>query len=231
MNDSVDELEELAADTVAGVGRRAALLRVATLVTLVGGLFAVLLLSGDVSAERVRDWVDGFGKAAPIAFFFTSALLTVCFFPGPFLAISAGLLFGTAGGFPLAMISALAGACAAFLLSRTIAHDAVERLQGPRLQRLRIWVSERGFVSVLAARLMPGIPYNSVNYAAGLTSIPIGVFGAATALGAAPRTWAYVTVGGSWGNWTSPEMFVAYVMLVAVAIAGVVLARSQRPPQ
>lgn len=224
----IDDLEEAAAETLAGIGRRAALLRLAVLLVMIAVPFTVIMLSGGVSSERVRGWVDGFGGAAPVAFVLTSAVLTVCFFPGPFLAIAAGVLFGTAAGFPLAMLSATLGAGSAFLLSRTIAHDAIEELQGPRLRRLRAWLAGRGFLSVLAARLMPGIPYNSVNYAAGMTSIPLVVFLGATALGAAPRTWAYVTVGGSWGAWTSPEMIVAYAMLIAVALGGVLLARGQR---
>lgn len=212
-------------------GRRTALIRIGALPALVAVAFAVIVLTGDVSTDRVRGLVDGSGGAGPLIFFFTSALLTVCFFPGPMLAISAGLLFGTAGGYPLAMVSALAGACTAFLLSRTIAHGAVEEIQGPRLMRLRAWVGERGFLSVFTARLLPGIPYNSVNYAAGLTPIPLAPFTAATVLGAAPRTYAYVSVGGAWGNWTSPAFIGACLLLVVLTLAGVWLAKRRGAPR
>lgn len=222
-------LEEAAAETLAGIGRRAALLRLAVLAALVIGAFAAVLLTGGISSGRVRDWVDGFGDAAPIAFVATSALLTVSFFPGPLLAASAGVLFGTAAGFPLAMVSALLGGCLAFTISRTVGHDAVEHLQGPRLRRLRDWVGSRGFVSVLTARLLPGVPYNSVNYAAGLTPVPLAAFAAATAIGTAPRTYAYVAVGGEWGDWTSPRMLVAIGLLAATGAAGVIVARRRRP--
>ncbi|MGI8778728.1 MAG: VTT domain-containing protein, partial [Solirubrobacteraceae bacterium] len=42
----------------------------------------------------------------------------------------------------------------------------------------------RGFSSVLYARIVPGVPYNLVNYGAGLTAIRLPVFAGATALGA-----------------------------------------------
>ena len=61
-------------------------------------------------------------------------------------------------------------------------------------------MSRRGFVSVLYARIVPGVPYTLVNYAAGLTRIPLAVFAAATALGAAPRAFAYTALGGSLGE-------------------------------
>lgn len=228
LGDHLAPLEEVAAETLAGIGRRAALLRLGVLAAIVVGAFLAILLSGGISTGRVRDWVDGFGGAAPLAFIATSALLTVCFFPGPLLAASAGILFGTAAGFPLAMTSAALGAALAFLLARRIAHDAVEELQGPRLTRLRAWVGERGFTAVLTARLLPGIPYNSVNYAAGLSPIPLPVFLLATIIGAAPRTYAYVAVGGSWGDWRSPQMLAAIILLVVLAVAGLVVGRRQR---
>jgi uncharacterized membrane protein YdjX (TVP38/TMEM64 family) len=89
-------------------------------------------------------------------------------------------------------------------------------------------VGERGFTAILTARLLPGIPYNSVNYAAGLSPIPLPVFMLGTILGAAPRTYAYVAVGGAWGAWTSPQMLIAVALLAGLAIAGVIVGRRQR---
>jgi uncharacterized membrane protein YdjX (TVP38/TMEM64 family) len=57
------------------------------------------------------------------------------------------------------------------------------------------------------------------------------VFAAATALGAGPRAFAYTALGGSLGNWNSPETIVAAVVLVAMATLGLVLLRREvRPP-
>src|SRR4051794_12951285 len=106
-------------------------------------------------------------------------------FPGPLLAGAAGLLFGTALGAPVAIVSATCGACLAFLVGRRWAHDAVEHLAGPRVQALRAWIGARGFHAVLLARLAPGVPYNVINYAAGLSPVSLGAFAAATVL--APR--------------------------------------------
>jgi uncharacterized membrane protein YdjX (TVP38/TMEM64 family) len=156
-----------------------------------------------------------------------SSLLTVCLFPGPLLAGASGLLFGTALGTPVSIVSSTVGATLAFLISRRIAHDAVERLgpTHPRLQALRAWVGRRGFLSVLYARIAPGIPYNLVNYAAGLSPVTLRAFVAATAIGCAPRAFAYTALGGSLGNLGSPEALVAFGMLVGMAIVGLVLAR------
>ena len=93
------------------------------------------------------------------------------------LAGASGLLFGTALGFPVSLASAVLGASVAFVISRSVAPDAVEQLAGPRLKAIEAMISRRGFLSVPYARIAPGVPYTLVNYAAGLTRIPLVVMG------------------------------------------------------
>jgi uncharacterized membrane protein YdjX (TVP38/TMEM64 family) len=158
-------------------------------------------------------------------FIVVSSLLTVVLFPGPLLSSASGLLFGTALGTPVSIIAATLGATLAFSIARWVAHDAVEELQGPRLAALRAWIGRRGFLSILYARIAPGVPYNLVNYAAGLSPVALRSFVAATAIGCAPRAFAYTALGGSIGNLRSPEAIIAIVVLVVMAIVGLVLAR------
>ena len=187
--------------------------------------FALVAGLGDLSAARVRDWVEDAGVWAPVAFVAISAALTVAFFPGPLLAGASGLLFGTALGFPLSLCAAVLGASAAFLLARAVGRDAVEQVAGPRVRAVRDAVSRRGFLAILYARILPGVPYSLVNYGAGLTSIRLPVFAAATALGAAPRAFAYTALGGSLDDLGSPEAIAAIAVLVVMAIGGVIAFR------
>jgi uncharacterized membrane protein YdjX (TVP38/TMEM64 family) len=187
----------------------------------------VVASSGSLSAQRVRGWVDGYGVAGPVVFIVVSAALTPCLFPGPLLAGASGLLFGTALGTPVAIVSATLGAVLAFALARWIAHDAVERLgpSHPRLAALRAWVGRRGLWSILYARILPGVPYSLVNYAAGLSPVTLRAFAAATAIGCAPRAFAYTALGGSIDDLGSPEAIAAFAMLGVMAVVGLVAAR------
>jgi hypothetical protein len=63
-----------------------------------------------------------------------------------------------------------------------------------------------------------------VNYAAGLTPVALLTFAAGTAIGCAPRAFAYTTLGGSLTNLDSPEAIVAFAVLVGMAILGIVVA-------
>ena len=203
------------------MSRRAAALRLAALAAALAAFVLVLALSGSISAGRVRTWVDGYGAVGPLVFVAVSASLTVVLFPGPVLSAASGLLFGTALGTPVS----IASATLAFSLSRWWAHDAVVALAGPRITALRAWVGRRGFITVLYARIAPGVPYTLVNYAAGLTPIALRSFVLATAIGVAPRAFAYTALGGSLGDLGSPEALAAIAVLVAMALVGAALAR------
>jgi uncharacterized membrane protein YdjX (TVP38/TMEM64 family) len=210
-------------------------LRLGGLVVAVVGAFAIVALSGALSADEVRDWIDGFGIAGPLVFVLLAGVLNCTFFPGPLLAGAAGLLFGTALGTPLAIVSATLSAVLACVIARWVAGDAIEELAGDRVRRLAAVAQRRPFLSILYVRLLPGVPYSLFNYAVGLTRVPLGVFALATAIGTAPRTFAYVALGGSFGNFGSPETIVAIAVIVLMAMGGAVVAYRQgrsglRPP-
>src|SRR3954464_7967532 len=185
--------------------RHPGVIRLGALALIVVGCFVLVSSTGDLSSERVRGWVDGYGAAGPLVFIVVSASLTVALFPGPLLAGASGLLFGTALGTPVSVAAATLGATMAFSLARWLAHDAVEDLAPPRVQRLRGWLGRRGFLSVLYARIVPGLPYTLVNYAAGLAPIRLRAFVAATAIGVPPRTFAYTAPGGSLDDLSAPD--------------------------
>jgi uncharacterized membrane protein YdjX (TVP38/TMEM64 family) len=206
----------------------AARVRLAALAVLVGGLFFLVALTGGISPGRVRDAIDPLGPAAVPGFVLVSALLTCALFPGPLLAAASGLLFGTALGTPVAIASATLGAVLAFSAARFVAHDAVEALAGRRLRGVQAWIERRGFWAVLYARITPGVPYSLLNYVAGVTRVRLLAFAAATAIGVAPRAFAYAALGGSLDDLGSPEAIVAIVLLVAMAAGGAVALRLQR---
>jgi len=208
----------------AAVTRRLALLRLGSLAAFLAAAVVVVAASGSLSVDRVRDWADGYGAAGPLIFIALSAALTVGMFPGPLLAGASGLLFGTALGTPVSITAATLGAVLACLLSRGVAREPVTQVGGRRVLAIRDWVSRRGFTGVLLLRLMPGVPYTVVNYGVGLTHIPVAVFAAGTAIGCAPRAFAYTALGGQLGSFDSWEFVVALVVLVGMAALGLALA-------
>ena len=207
--------------------RGAARWRVGAFVVLLGGVW-LLVAGGGLSSDRVRDAIDPLGAAAVPAFIALSALLTCALFPGPLLAGASGLLFGTALGTPVSITAATLGAVIAFCIARFVAHDAVQTLTPERLRPVQDWIERRGFWAVLYARIAPGVPYSLLNYAAGVTRVGLPAFAAATAIGVAPRAFAYTALGGSLDDLGSPEAIIAIVALVVMALTGLVLLRAER---
>jgi uncharacterized membrane protein YdjX (TVP38/TMEM64 family) len=208
--------------------RRAAVLRLALFGGAVVTLFVVATASGRFpSADRIRDWGDGLGVLGPVLFVPLSVALGCALTPGPVLAGAAGLLFGTALGTPIALLAAVLNATAELLIARYLAGSQVGAVLPPRVRRIDGFIERRGFFAVLYIRLAPGIPYHLVNYGAGLTSLRVRDMAAGTAVGALPRTFAYVALGGSLSDLGSPEAKVAIGLLVVVGILGALLARRQ----
>jgi uncharacterized membrane protein YdjX (TVP38/TMEM64 family) len=203
-------------------------LRLAVFATTVLGLFVAATVTGSLpSAEEVRDWGDGLGWVGPLVFIPAAACGLCLFVPGPILAGAAGLLFGTAAGTAVALAFIVLGAVMQMSISRYLAGDAAEHLLPERIKRFDKFIEERGFWAVFYMRLAPAIPYNLVNYGAGLTRLKIRSMAAGTAVGAGPRTFAWAALGGSLTNLRSPEAKVAVGLLVCMAVFGAVLARRQ----
>jgi uncharacterized membrane protein YdjX (TVP38/TMEM64 family) len=84
-------------------------------------------------------------------------------------------------------------------------------------------LERRGTLAVVYARIMPGVPYVPFNYAIGLTSLPLRSLALGTAIGAVPRTFAYVALGGNLDDLSAPEVKVAIALIVVIGAAGALL--------
>ena len=193
-----------------------------------GALFLAATLSGArPSAERIRDWGEGLGAIGPLAFVPLAALLSCLFVLGPVLAGSAGLLFGTALGTPVALAAAVLAASTQLLIARHLAGDQVGAILPARIRRIDELLERRGLLAVLYLRLTPGVPFVLTNYGAGLTRLRVRDMAGGTAIGALPRTFAYVALGGSLSDLNAPEARAAIALLIVMAVVGALVARRQ----
>jgi uncharacterized membrane protein YdjX (TVP38/TMEM64 family) len=204
--------------------RRRAVLRLAALGGLVALAFTGVTVAG-ITPGVVREWVGDAGAAGPVLFVLAGGVLGLALFPGHVTAVVAGVLFGAVGGTLLALAATLLGACLSLLVGRRLGADALLSLLGPRGRRRQEWLAANGFGAVLASRLAPGMPAGPVNYLAGLAGIRTRAFCAAVALGALPKTIAYVALGGALSDPWSARGAVAVGLYVAAAAGGVLVAR------
>lgn len=206
-------------------------LRLTILVGLIGGLFLLASHAMPHSPAGLRATFAGYGALGPAVFVVVWVGLTPALVSGTLLAAASGLLFGVAIGTCVAIAGATLGGVVAFLIARRAGGDAVARAAGPRVARLTQRLERRAFRSVVLLRLAPGLPTTILNYAVGLTRVPLRTFALATAVGGAPRIFVYVAVGGALANGISTALLPAAGAFAALsAVAGVAALRSRRWP-
>ncbi len=184
---------------------------------LVGGTVA-FALSGGFGEDGVTRLVEEAGVAGPVVFVVLYTLLTVLLFPGSVLTLAAGVLFGVAAGTALTVVGATIGATLAFLVARRLGRAQVEQVAGRRAVALDRWLAGHGISAVLLLRLVPLVPFNLLNYAAGVTGVRLRDYVLGTFVGIIPGTFAYAALGGTLNNPRSPEFLGAVALVVVLAV-------------
>lgn len=147
--------------------------------------------------HHAREWLAQHGPWAPVLFILLYGTACVLMIPASALTLAAGALFGVVRGSIVVSIAATLGATAAFLVSRYVArHWIEERLRRyPRLASAQAAVAVEGWKIVLLTRLSPAFPFAVLNYAFGLTRVPLRDYVLASWIGMLPGTILYVYLG------------------------------------
>lgn len=152
------------------------------------------------------------------------ALLTVALIPGSPLTIAAGALYGVAGGALVSVIGATIGATISYLISKRSTRGAVEQVRGDRIAAIEARLSGRGVWALLALRLVPIVPFNALNYAAGASGIGTRDYVLSTGFGIVPGAILYAAIGAGLANPLSPLFVIALVAALVLAFAAVRIA-------
>jgi uncharacterized membrane protein YdjX (TVP38/TMEM64 family) len=145
----------------------------------------------------------------------------------PVLAGAGGLLFGTAVGTPLALAGLTCASLVQMFVSRRLASGHHGSLLPERTRRIEDFLTRHGAVAVMETRIVPALPYGLVNFSAGLTRLRYRELALGTLVGAAPKVFAYVALGGSLSDLRSPEAIAAIALLVSLGIVGALFVRHQ----
>jgi len=198
---------------------------------LAGGAY-VLSHRDAVSATHIKAQLAG-APLAPLLYVLAHTVASVVFVPRTFLAVAAGLLFGTVGGFIWATIGSTAGAIAGFILARYVNSGLIEPESMPKLGPLLVKAETGGWRSVAALRLIPVIPQPVTNYGLGLTRLSLWSYTLGTIVGSIPMTVAYVEFGAAGdemlsggAHWLAPTLIGAAVV-AASTILPMLMARKR----
>ncbi|MHB8202696.1 MAG: TVP38/TMEM64 family protein [Desulfomonilaceae bacterium] len=201
----------------------------------------ILLLPLRHYLVNVLEWTQSLGAWGPIFVALFYVVACVFLLPGSVLTLGAGFLFGVPMGLVSAWTGATLGACAAFIVGRTLARDWVaSKVSGnPKFTAVDEAVGREGFKIVLLLRLSPVFPFNFLNYALGLTKVSFGKYALASFIGMLPgglmyvyfgsvaRSLADVAAGKVQGGWAG-QVFFWLGLAATIVVAGFVTHLAKR---
>ncbi len=162
------------------------------------------------------------GKFAPLVYILMFTVLPIFFFPVPVLALAGGIAFGLIDGTIYTLIGAGMNCMIMFLLARYTARDyiknLVERNLGETGKNILNSSERRGFFYIFLLRLIPLVPYNIINYGAGLTNMKFRDYMLASVLGIIPGTVVFLNLGDKSDNIYSKDFFIACVFMVLLIV-------------
>jgi len=190
------------------------------LLALVAAVLATVGPSPQAAAQWLlasRNWVNAHLVAAALGFAATYVVFTALSWPAAWtLSVAGGALFGPWLGVPLVSLSSTAGAMVAMLVSRHILRGSVEERFPGFIAGINDGLAKDGVRYLLAARLMPVIPFFAINLAVGLTRMRVATFVCVTLVGAVPLVLLYVTAGEQFATIRSPWDIVGWRILLAL---------------
>ena len=177
-----------------------------------------ILGQGDVAG--LRDYIVSYGLWAPVASCFLMVLQALAApVPSFLITFANGLAFGVFWGWMLSLFGHVLAAAVCFGVSRALGRMPVEVLVGRTgLQSADRWFERWGTYAVFAGRLVPGVAFDAISYAAGLTRMRFGGFMLATTLGILPQTFLYSYLGQR-----APEYVGLFFLTTALAALGVLV--------
>ena len=187
-----------------------------------------------LTLEAIRSHLDAFhvwSEQSPwlvMGIFFLLYLATaILALPGAtVMALLAGALFGMGWGLLVASFASSISAALAFLLSRTLLRQYIERRCHKPLKAVNEGLDRDGLFYLLSLRLVPIFPFFMVNLVMGLTRLKLLTFYSVSQLGMLPGTVVYVNAGKqlsgleSFADILSPELLFSLVMLGLFPLLG-----------
>ena len=152
-------------------------------------------------AARETQFQD-FQKEHPVAVYVVAfliyAVVTGLSLPGAaIMTLVYGWFFKFWVALPLVSFASTTGATIAFLMSRYLFRDAIEKKFGDRLQSFNNKLKEEGAFYLFSLRLIPAVPFFVINAVMGLTPMRVGTYWIVSQIGMLAGTAVYVHAGSS----------------------------------
>ena len=159
------------------------------------GIALAVIYRAHLSSEGVEAFITSLGVWGAVVFVALWFVAPPLLVPGVAMSLAGGALFGPVLGTFYTVLGATGGATVAFLLARYLAASWVERKATGYIAKVKAGVEREGWIYVAFTRLVPLFPFNILNYAFGLTRIPLRTYVVVSFISMAPGTAGYTYLG------------------------------------
>ena len=157
-----------------------------------------------------------------LAFFALYVLVTAVSLPvAAILTLAAGAIFGLFLGTLIVSFAASLGATLAFLASRFLFRDLIQRRFGDRLNAIDAGVNKEGGFYLFTLRLVPAFPFFVINLLMGLTAMKTPTFYWVSQAGMLAGTLVYVNAGTQIAQIDSASGILSAGLIVSFALLGI----------
>ena len=147
--------------------------------------------------------------------------IIICIIPGQWLQFAAGYLYGFWLGYLYSLIGAALGSVMTYYLAKLLGHDAMHLIFGEEKIKntLKKLNTKKSIIIVFIIFLIPGVPKDLCNYAAGLSEMKLKPFLVVSLIGRTPGMMGSLIIGRQieTGGYTS-AIVVAVIAVILCAL-------------
>lgn len=178
------------------------------------------------SLENVNAYFEEYKTASVFVYIGAQIVqIVICIIPGQWLQLAAGYMYGFWLGYLFSLAGAAIGTVFTYYLAKLLGHDAMHLIFGEAKIRENIarLNSKRAIVVVFLIFLIPGVPKDLFNYAAGISEMKLKPFLIVSLIGRSPGMMGSLLIGRQIESGYYTSAIVIAVIAVALCIIGVIM--------
>ncbi|MDO6719722.1 FAD-dependent oxidoreductase [Psychrosphaera sp. 1_MG-2023] len=173
------------------------------------------------SMDQFSQWREQSPVLVIGVFFIMYVLVTALSLPGAaILTLAAGALFGLLEGLVIVSFASSIGATLAFLVSRYLLRDTIQKRFPERLTAIDAGVAKEGAFYLFTLRLVPVFPFFLINLLMGVTAIKSWTFYWVSQIGMLAGTFVFVNAGTQLAQIDSLSGILSFNLIVSFALLG-----------
>ncbi len=209
-------------------GRTTKIIIFAVIIVLIAGFFIFDLgqyLTLDYlksQQQAFNDYYQHHRFSTLLTYFVIYIVVTALSLPGAtVMTLAGGALFGLWTALVVVSFASSIGATLAFLVSRFLLRDWVQKKFGDKLQSINEGVEREGAFYLFSLRLVPLFPFFVINLVMGLTPLKTSLYYIVSQVGMLAGTFVFVNAGTQLGQLESAGGILSPGLLISFALLGI----------